>query len=182
MDKYNLETQLGTLVQLIEKGKLVALVGENTYLVCSAINESAIADAFRRKGTRDNPLIIYSANLTMANRFIENISHEAFVAANNLYPCSTLFILPVKKTIPGIVTCNLDAAAFACPVDKTLRQISCLLDAPIVLIKVDPAVLEHESDEIAAVEYNLYFPKEPIVFDGRDGLRRVESSNVSLIS
>lgn len=36
--KYNIETELGAVAQLIEHGELVALLGMNTYLVCSALN------------------------------------------------------------------------------------------------------------------------------------------------
>lgn len=174
--KYNIETELGAVAQLVEHGELVALLGMNTYLVCSALNEEAISTAFKIKGKHDNPLILYSASLNMANEYIRNISHEAYVTAKNLWPSSAVFILPVKKIIPSIVTCNLDAAAFACPIEKTLRQISCLINSPLVLVKIDPVALE-ELNDIAVAECDLPFMWKPIIFDGRDKLRRIETED-----
>lgn len=178
--KYNIETELGAVAQLVKRGELVALLGTNTYLVCSALNEETISTAFKIKGKRDNPLILYAANLTMANEYIRNISHEAYVTAQKLWPSSAIFILPVKKTIPSIVTCNLDAATFACPTEKVLRQISCLINSPLVLVKIDPVALE-ELNYIAVAECDLPFVwKRPVIFDGRDDLRRVEAEDLLL--
>lgn len=176
--KYNIETELGAVAQLIERGEMVTLRGTNTYLVCSALNEESVSKALKIKGNHDNPLILYLANLTMANEYIRNISHEAYVTAQKLWPSSTIFILPVKKSIPSIVTCNLDAAAYACPTEKVLRQISCLINRPLVLVKTDPVVLEQQNYDIAVADCDLPFVgKPPIVFDGRDELRRIETED-----
>lgn len=176
--KYNIETELGAVAQLIKCGELVALLGTNTYLVCNALNEESISKAFKIKGKHDNPLILYSANLTMAEKYVRNISHEVYVTAQKLWPSSTVFILPVKKTIPSIVTCNLDAAVFACPTEKIIRQISCLINAPLVLVKIDPMVLEQQNNDIIVADCNLPFiRKQPIIFDGRDELRRIETED-----
>lgn len=178
MQTYNIETQLGAVARLVERGELVALWGKNTYLVCSALNEESISKAFMIKGKRDNALILYSANLTMAEKYVRNISHEAYVTAQKFWPSSAVFILPVKKIIPSIVTCNLDAAAFACPTEKVLRQISCLINSPLVLIKVPSEALEELNYDIAAVDCDLPFiRKPPIIFDGRDELRRIETED-----
>lgn len=178
--KYNIETELGAVAQLVERGELVALCRTNTYLVCSALNEESISKALKIKGKHDNPLILYSANLTMAEKYVRNISHEAYVTAQKLWPSATIFILPVKKSIPNIVTCNLDAAAFACPTEKVLRQISCLINSPLVLIKIDPVILE-ELNYIAVAECDLPFiRKRPVIFDGRDDLRRVDAEDLLL--
>lgn len=182
MKSYNIETQLGMISQLIEQGELVALVGADTYLICSALNEGSISKAFGIKGKHDTPLIVFTANLTMANEYIRNISHEAYVTAQKLWPSSTVFILPVKKTIPSIVTCDLDAAAFTCPTEKTIRQISCLINAPLILVKIDPVLLGQQIDNLAVVDCDLPFlRKPPIIFDGRDGLRRVETDNLFIV-
>ena len=178
MQTYNIETQLGAVARLVERGELVALWGTNTYLVCSALNEGSISKALMIKGKRGNPLILYSANLTMAEKYVRNISHEAYVTAQKFWPSSTIFILPVKKNIPSIVTCNLDAAAFACPTEKIIRQISCLINAPLVLVKIDPVVLEQQNNDIIVADCKLPFiRKQPIIFDGRDELRRIETEN-----
>ena len=82
--KYNIETELGAVAQLIERGEMVALRGINTYLVCSALNEESISKALKIKGKHDNPLILYTASLNMANEYIRNISHEAYVTAKKV--------------------------------------------------------------------------------------------------
>lgn len=176
--KYNIETELGAVAQLVERGELVALCGTNTYLVCSALNEESISKALKIKGKHDNPPILYSANLTMAEKYVRNISHEAYVTAQKFWPSSTIFILPVKKTIPSIVTCELDATAFACPTEKVLRQISCLINSPLILVLVDPVVLKQQNYDIAVADCDLPFiRKPPIIFDGRDELRRIETED-----
>lgn len=177
MEIYNIETQLGAVARLVERGELVAFWGTNTYLVCSALNEGSISKAFMIKGKRDNSLILYSANLTMAEKYIRNISHEAYITAQKFWPSSTIFILPVKKNIPSIVTCNRDATAFACPTEKVLRQISCLINSPLALVKINPVVLDQQNYDIAVADCDLPFIQKPIIFDGRDELRRIETED-----
>ena len=83
-----------------------------------------------------------------------------------------------KKTIPYLVTRGLDSAVFSCPTEKIIRQISCLTNAPLVLVKIDPVVLEQQNNDINVADCNLPFiRKPPIFFDGRDELRRIETED-----
>lgn len=179
MKKYNIETQLGAISQLIEQGELIALAGgADAYLVCNALNEDSISKALQLKGESNTPLVLYAASLSMVNRYVHNISHEAYTTAARVWPSSVLFVLPAKKTIPYLVTRGLDSAVFSCPTEKIIRQISCLINAPLVLVKVDSTVIEKQKN-IAVAECNLPFiQKRPIIFDGRDKLRRIETEDL----
>lgn len=179
MEIYNIETQIGTISRHIKHGELVAFRGTNTYLVCDALNEDSVSNALQLKGKSDNPLVVYIANLSMANRYVHNISHEAYTTAERVWPSTVLLILPAKKVIPNLVTRGLDSAVFLCPTEKVLRQISCLINSPLVLVKIDPVVLEQRSNDIAVADCDLPFiRKPPIIFDGRDGLVRIEFKNL----
>lgn len=178
MEIYNIETQVGTISRHIKHGELVAFRGTNTYLVCDAFNEDSVSNALQLKGKCDNPLVVYVANLSMANRYVHNISHEAYTTADRVWPSTVLLVLPAKKIIPNLVTRGLDSAVFSCPTEKVLRQISCLINSPLVLVKIDLAALEELNYDIAAVDCDLPFiRKPPIIFDGRDELRRIETED-----
>jgi len=175
--KYYSESQIGAVADVLKKRGVIALKGDNAnYLVCNALDEEAVQLTLSiRKKPQDNPLLLYMANIQMVERYVPNISHQAFKLADSLWPCSMVMLLPVGKEIPEIVTCGLGATGVCCPTSKFVRELSSLLNTPLIMISATSEEFSLDDPDIAGVvEYTHYAGADPVIFDARESLRRIQ--------
>lgn len=176
MKQYS-ETQTGSIVEILKQSGVIALNGDTAnYLVCNALDTKAVQLTLSiRKKPQNNPLVLYMANIQMVERYVPNISHQAFKLADSLWPCSMVMILPVGNEIPEEVTCGLGATGICCPTSKFIRELSCLLDTPLIVISAASEHFSLEDPNISAVvNYSLYDKTEQVIFDARESLRRIQ--------
>lgn len=183
--KYYSESQIGAVADILKKSGVIALKGDNAnYLVCNALDENAVQLTLSiREKPQDNPLVLYMANIQMVERFAPNISHQAFKLADSLWPCSMVMILPVGNDIPEAITCGLGATGICCPTSKFIRELSCLLNTPLIVISATSEHFSLEDPNISAVvNYSLYDKTEPVIFDARESLRRIQPDSEEPLS
>lgn len=179
------ETQVGAIVDILKQSGVIALKGEtDSYLMCNALDEEAVHTTLSvRKKPQENPLILYMANIQMVERYVPNITHKAFKLADSLWPCSMVMLLPIGKEIPESISCGLGATGVCCPVSKFVRELSCLLDAPLIVISASHGVVSLDDPGISGVvEHSLYKGENPVIFDARESLHRVQSECEELLS
>lgn len=175
--KYYSESQVGAVADVLKKRGVIALKGDNAYyLVCNALDEEVVQLTLSiRKKPQDNPLVLYMANIQMVERYVPNISHQAFKLADSLWPCSMVMLLPVGKEIPENITCGLGATGICCPTSKFIREISCLLNKPVIMVAVTFENFSFDDPNIdGIVEYSPFPNGDPVVFDARGSLRRIQ--------
>ena len=179
------ETQVGAIVDILKQSGVIALKGEtDSYLMCNALDEEAVHTTLSvRKKPQENPLILYMANIQMVERYVPNFLHQAYKLADSLWPCSMVMLLPVGKEIPEVVTCGLGATGVCCPTSKFIRELSSLLNTPLIMISATSEVFSLDDPDIAGVvECSLYAGADPVIFDARESLCRVQSDSEELLS
>lgn len=181
MEHYSAEWEIGKIYATIQNGDLVALRDNSTvgFLVCSALDPEAISRAFQLKEkAQTNPLVLYCASLSMVQKFANpaEFTHQAHCLCEQLWPSMTITILPTASSIPDAVCCGEKATGFCCPTSRFLRQLSSLLQTPIVLIAIDIDVIDAKSEAIGAlVEDVQALPsRKAIIIDCRKGLQRID--------
>lgn len=181
MEHYSAEWEIGKIYSTIQNGELVALRDNSTvgFLVCSALDLDGINRAFKLKGKdQSNPLVLYCSSLSMVQKFSNpaEFTHQAYCLCEQLWPSMTITILPTSRSIPDAVCCGEKATGFCCPTSRFLRQLSSLLQAPLVLIAINIDVIDAKSEAIGALVEDV--PALPsskaIIIDCRKGLRRID--------
>lgn len=188
MEHFSAEWEIGKIYSTIQNGELVALRDKSDmgFLVCSALDSDGIRRAFQLKGKeQSNPLVLYCSSLSMVQRFTNQstFTHQAYCLCEQLWPSMTITLLPTAKAIPDIVCCGKAATGFCCPTSRFLRQLSGLLQAPLVLIAVASDVIDAKSEEIGALVEGVtaFPPHKAIIIDCRKGLQRIEDNSADAL-
>lgn len=188
MEHFSAEWEIGKIYSTIQRGDLVALRDNSDmgFLVCSALNPDGIDRAFQIKGKeQSNPLVLHCSSLSMVQKFTNpsTFTHQAYCLCEQLWPSMTITLLPTARSIPDVVCCGKAATGFCCPTSRFLRQLSCLLQAPLVLIAIKSDVIDAKSEAIGALVEGVTAlpPHKSIIIDCRKGLQRIEDNSADAL-
>ena len=188
MERFSAEWEIGKIYSTIQNGSLVALRDNSAvgFLVCSALDPDGIQRAFQLKGKeQSNPLVLYCSNLSMVQKFTNpsKLTHQAYCLCEQLWPSMAITLLPVAKSIPAAVCCGIQETGFCCPTSRFLRQLSGLLQAPLVLVAIDRDIIDEKSTEIGGLveDFTAFPPHEAVIIDCREGLRRIEGTASTIL-
>lgn len=182
MKHYSAELESGKIYTAIKNGETVILRDTDAaFIICSSLDQDAIRKAFCIKGKeQSNPLVLFCSTLSMVVKYTDS-KRFTFIAhrlCEQIWPSSTIVLLPTATTIPELIRCGQKATGYCCPPERLLRQLSGLLQSPIVLISVPPQVIETKNSEIGAVvDYSVFSLREAIMIDGRAELYRIEKDS-----
>ncbi len=131
--------------KLIQNGELVAFPTETVYgLGANVFDTSAIKQIFTAKGRpADNPLIVHIARKKDVALVAKQISHQAKKLMRIFWPGPLTFVLKKKKSVPAIVTCELDTVAVRMPKHPValalIKAAKCPIAAPSANISGKPS-------------------------------------------
>ena len=102
---------------VIEKGGLVLFPTETVYgLGANGLDKNAVEKIFNAKGRKsDNPLILHISDFKMLDLITYGITDIEQKLMNAFWPGPFTIILNKTKTVPNIVTGNLDTVAVRMP-------------------------------------------------------------------
>lgn len=110
--------------RIVKNGGLVIYPTDTVYgLGCNPLNTEAVKRVFEAKGgKREKPLPILASSIGHVER-IAFLSEKARKIAEKFWPGSLTLVLPKKKTLPNIVTLNLDSVGVRVPQHETALQL-----------------------------------------------------------
>lgn len=166
--------------KLIKEGQVVAFPTETVYgLGADVFNENAVKRIFEAKGRpNDNPLIVHVAKKEDISKVAREIPLNAQLLIDEFMPGPITLVLPKNKNIPDSVTAGLDSVGVRIPEHKGARDFieacGCPIPAPSANSsgKPSPTKADHVYEDL--------FGKIPLVLDGGDCQRGVESTVISL--
>ncbi len=161
------EAALAKAVQILQRGRLVALPTETVYgLAADAGSTDAVASIYAAKGRPGfNPLIVHAANLEMA-RDIASFSPLASALAQEFWPGPLTLVLPLKKNarIAAAVTAGLPTIAIRVPAHPVMQAVLQESGLPLAAPSanrsgaISPTTARHVADSLGA--------RVPLILDG----------------
>ncbi len=157
------ERDVGTAVQLVKDGALVAIPTETVYgLGADGLNKEAVAAIFEAKGRpQDNPLILHIPSDDWLEYYCTEIPPTAYILTKRFWPGPLTLILRRKPIVPDIVTGGLDTVGMRCPAHPLARAIIEQAGVPVAAPSANTSgrpscttpesVLEDMDGKIAAV-------------------------------
>lgn len=166
--------------KLIKEGNVVAFPTETVYgLGADVFNETAVKNIFLAKGRpNDNPLIVHVAKKEDIGKVAREIPSNAQLLIDEFMPGPITIVLPKNKNIPDCVTAGLDSVGVRIPEHKGARDFieacGCPIPAPSANSsgKPSPTKADHVYEDL--------FGKIPLILDGGDCSKGVESTVISL--
>ncbi len=166
--------------KLIKEGNVVAFPTETVYgLGADVFNENAVKNIFLAKGRpNDNPLIVHVAKKEDISKVAREIPLNAQLLIDEFMPGPITIVLPKREEIPDAVTAGLDSVGVRIPMHKGAREFieacGCPIPAPSANSsgKPSPTKAEHVYEDL--------FGKIPLILDGGDCEKGVESTVISL--
>jgi L-threonylcarbamoyladenylate synthase len=109
---------------ILKNGGLVIYPTDTVYgLGCDPLNPEAIKRILKAKGKkRKKPLPILASSKEQVER-IALLSEKALKIAEKFWPGYLTIVLPKKRALPNIVTCNLDSVGVRVPRHETAMQL-----------------------------------------------------------
>jgi len=124
--------KIARAAEFIKNGELVAFPTETVYgLGANALNSDAVKKIFQAKGRpQDNPLIVHVSSLEMAqNLVVEDIN--AYEIAHRLWPGPVTLIFHKRRSIPDVVTANLQTVGLRFPAHPIALRLIAASGVPI---------------------------------------------------
>ncbi len=109
---------------IVKNGGLVIYPTDTVYgLGCDPLNPEAVKRIFKAKGKkRKKPLPILASSKEHVER-IALLSEKARKIAEKFWPGYLTLVLPKKRSLPDIVTCNLDSVGVRVPRHEIAMQL-----------------------------------------------------------
>lgn len=139
-----IETKIGTdikySVQLLTKGKLVAIPTETVYgLAANAFDKLAVARIFEAKQRpKFDPLIVHIANIAQVNELALRFPEKAKKLVKKFWPGPLTLILPKSDKIPEIVSAGLNTVGIRMPAHPLTLELLQQLDFPLAAPSANP--------------------------------------------
>ncbi|HPG91817.1 MAG TPA: L-threonylcarbamoyladenylate synthase [Clostridia bacterium] len=132
VEKINAKS-LNLAKKLILEGEIVAFPTETVYgLGANVFDEKAVKKIFEAKGRpSDNPLIAHVADFETIKLLTTDISADAKKIFDHFMPGSLTVVLRKQKSVPDIVTANLDTVAIRMPSSAEARAFISACGVPI---------------------------------------------------
>ena len=149
-------------------------------LACSAYSSTAIKKVFNLKGRPcTNPLIVHVLNHDAANE-VCHTNDLSKKLAKAFWPGPLTLVLPKRKSIPNILTANLDTVGVRSPAHPEFRRILKSVDIPLAAPsanksnKLSPTSFDNVKDEFG--------DNTPPILDGGSCKVGIESTVLDLTS
>lgn len=173
-----MKISLEEAVQLLRKGKTVAVPTETVYgLAASIMHPQAIENIFvKKKRPANNPLIIHASSLQQIESFA-NVDPEARKLAEFFWPGPLTMVLEANiSNIPSIVRAGLDTAAFRIP----LHEVALKLIEQVGPVVMPSANLSGKPSATMPEHVEADFGKDFPVLDGGATKHGLESTIIIL--
>tara|TARA_Y100000310_G_scaffold167610_2_gene167529 strand:+ start:11214 stop:12167 length:954 start_codon:yes stop_codon:yes gene_type:complete len=124
---------IANAAKLLKDGKLVAFPTETVYgLGANAFDAKAVKQIFKVKGRPvDNPLIVHVGSKADINLVAKNIPSVAKKLIQEFWPGPLTLVLEKRKSIPSIVSANLQTVAIRMPSNKIALFLICKAKVPL---------------------------------------------------
>lgn len=127
-------------VQLLMKGKLVAIPTETVYgLAANALDTTAVAGIFRAKNRPTfDPLIIHTYSIEKAKEYVTKFPSELEKLAEAYWPGPLTLLLSKRNVIPDLVTSGLYNVAVRIPNHALTLELLQQLNFPLAAPSANP--------------------------------------------
>lgn len=175
------EQSIALAAELIKNGDIVAIPTETVYgIAADACNGEAIKKIFKAKGRpQDNPLIVHISDEAMLYEAAAYVNDDAKKLAEAFWPGPLTIIMPKGEKISAENCAGLDSVGVRMPSDPVAHAIikACgvPLGAPSANLSGKPSPTCAE-DVMADMDGRL-----PLIIDGGEALRGVESTVISVL-
>lgn len=119
----------------IKKGNLVLFPTETVYGIgANALDEKAVKKIFEAKGrAQDNPLIVHVSDIQMVENIVSKMGNIERKLMEKFWPGPLTIIFPRKdnKTVPNVVTANLDTVGIRMPSNQVAKELIKQAGVPI---------------------------------------------------
>ena len=178
-----ISTDRDAAVELLRKGKLVALPTETVYgLAANALDSIAVAKIFEAKERpRFDPLIVHLPNRERLERIVNvPAKYRQLIGrlADKFWPGALTIVLPKRRIVPDLVTAGLDSVAVRLSAHPMFAEIVAELDEPLAAPsanrfgRVSPTTAQHVLDELDG--------RIPLIIDGGPTEHGIESTIVAV--
>ena len=167
--------------ELIKNGDIVAIPTETVYgIAANACDGEAVKKIFIAKGRpQDNPLIVHICDKDMLYDVVSYVSDDAKKLADAFWPGPLTIIMPKGEKISSENCAGLDSVGVRMPSDPVAHAIikasGLPLGAPSANLSGKPSPTCAE-DVFADMDGRL-----PLIIDGGESLRGVESTVISVL-
>lgn len=133
LDLENDKRKLETAAEIIRKGGLVAMPTETVYgLAADGLNPDAVKKIFEVKGRpSDNPLILHVSSIDEVEPLVSEISDNAKVLMEKLWPGPLTIIFKKSDIVPDIITAGGNTVAIRMPDNEIAKTLIKLSGTPI---------------------------------------------------
>lgn len=157
------ENDIFTAIDLIQKGELVAVPTETVYgLAADARNIDAVRKIFIAKNRPiTHPLIVHIASFEKIHQWVKSVPPAALRLAEVFWPGPLTLILEKHDNVNDFITGGLNTIAIRVPKNESLLKILNILDTGLAApsanphTRISPTTAEHVmyglSDKIAAI-------------------------------
>lgn len=124
---------LGKAVDLIRRGKLVAIPTETVYgLAADGTSVDAVAGIFSaKKRPFFDPLILHFHDIEDALPYVKSVPDIWYTLTEVFSPGPVTYVLPRTDKVPDLVTSGLDTVGIRFPRHPLTRELLSLLDVPL---------------------------------------------------
>ncbi|MDR2599475.1 MAG: threonylcarbamoyl-AMP synthase [Oscillospiraceae bacterium] len=176
------DNDLSYAVATLINGGLVGVPTETVYgLAGNGFDAAAVAKIYEVKGRPEvKPLSLLVPSIEVAKTVCAEFPEDAYILAKTFWPGPLTIVLPVKDTVPSIVTADGDTIGVRCPDHaKTLR----LLGLAGVPAAAPSANISDKPSPKNAYDVLAYFDgKIECIIDGGECTIGVESTVISLVT
>lgn len=165
---------------IVKRGGLVVYPTDTVYgLGCDPFNVEAVKRVFKAKGERKKPLPVLASNIEYAEKIVY-LSKMARRIAARFWPGPLTFVLPKKRALPNIVTCNLDSVGVRVPRHDTANHLIQLSEGLLIGTSANktgknPPRTAHEANKQLGKEVDM-------ILDGGPAPLGVASTVIDLTS
>lgn len=167
---------------LIKDGEIVAIPTETVYGIAgNAFDGSAIKKIFTAKGRpQDNPLIVHVNSKEMLKDVVKSVSLDAEILTEKFWPGPLTVILPKGEKVAKETCAGLDSVGVRMPAHPVALELIRLSGVPFAAPSAN--VSGKPSPTSAKDVFSDMDGRLPLVIDGGDCLRGVESTVISLLT
>ncbi len=149
-------TDIDIAAELLRMGEAVAIPTETVYgLAANALDVRAVTKIFQIKERPTfDPLIIHLPELSLVEKYVENVPDIFRVLADRLSPGPLTFLLRKKSIIPDLVTSGSPYVAVRIPAHPVTRALLSKVDFPLAAPSanpfgyISPTTAQHVSDQL----------------------------------
>src|SRR3977135_2154972 len=153
------EVEIGTAVQALRDGELVAFPTETVYgLGANAQNPAAVRKIFEAKGRpSSHPVIVHLDSPRYLHRWVREVPEAATRLAERFWPGPLTMVMPRAPNVHDVVTGGQDTVAIRVPSHPMAQQLLTAFGGGIAAPsanrygKLSPTRAEHVREELADV-------------------------------